>query len=88
MSFSVEKIAKMQNRVEFILGYRNLVNLVIIFFGAVYLTLQGKSTEGFVVGAFLFITGVTRFYDQIIRNIDDLLIQDITDKKDSPDGPD
>lgn len=83
MTFTVDKIAKMQNRVEFVIGYRNLVNLIIIFFAATYLTLQWNYAEGFIVGAFMFIIGVTRFYDQIIRNIDDLECQDIVEKKDA-----
>lgn len=82
MSFSIDKIAKMQNRVEFVIGYRNLINLVVVFFAAVYLTLQGTTTQGFVVGVFLFVVGLTRFYDQVVRNIDDLAVQDIVDKKD------
>ena len=81
MSFTADKILKMENRVEFVIGYRNIVNLIIIFFAAVYLTLQGSTVEGFVVGAVLFAMGITRFYDQVIRNIDDLMIQDLTDKE-------
>jgi hypothetical protein len=83
MSFTVSKLAKMQNRVEFVIGYRNLVNLIIIFFAATYLTLQGDYAEGFIVGAFMFIIGLTRFYDQVVRNIDDLECQDLLDKKEA-----
>jgi hypothetical protein len=82
MTFSADKLAKMQNRIEFIIGYRNLVNILIIFFAASYLTLLGGATEGFVVGSFMFVIGITRFYDQIVANIDDLTIRDMTEKKD------
>ena len=86
MTFTVDKIAKMQRRVEFIIGFRNIVNLMIVFFAAIYLTLRGTTTEGFIVGVILFITGVTRLYDQVINNIDDLTIQDIQEKNDEKDG--
>lgn len=80
---TIGKIAKMQNRVEFIIGYRNLINLLLVFFGVTYLTLQGSTVDGFVVGAFTLILGLTRFYDRVIMNIDELEIQDTLKKEGS-----
>lgn len=79
--FTVGKIARMQNRLEFIIGYRNLVNLAVIFVGAVVAIFASVTPEGIVIGTILLVLGFKYFHDQMLRNIDDLEIQDLTEKK-------
>ena len=81
--FTVGKIARMQNRLEFIIGYRNLVNLAVIFVGAVVAIFASSTSEGIVIGTILMVLGAKYFHDQVLHNIDDLEIQDITEKKDA-----
>ena len=81
MSFTASKILKMQNRVEFVLGYRNLFNLITIFMAGVLITLASWTTEGTVIGYLMLVLGSKWLYDQVCRNIDDLTIQDLTEKR-------
>lgn len=84
MSFTADKLRKMDDRLTFIIGYRNLYNLIAIFIAAVIIVLASWSTEGTVVGFLMLVLGTKWLYNQMMKNIDDLECQDVLAKKDGP----
>jgi len=82
MSFTADKIRKMDDRMTFIIGYRNLYNLIAIFVAAVLIVLAWQSSVGTIVGYLMLVLGTKWFLDQVYKNIDDLECRDIVDKKD------
>lgn len=82
--FTADKLKKMDERMTFVLGYRNLYNLVCIFIAAVLIVLASWSSEGTIIGWLMLVLGTKWLYDQMMKNIDDLECQDLLDKKDGP----
>jgi hypothetical protein len=71
----------MDDRITFVMGYRNLFNLITIFMAGVLITIASWSTEGTVIGYLMLVLGAKWLYDQVCKNIDDLEINDLLDKK-------
>lgn len=78
---TVKKLARMQNRIEFIIGYRNLVNMAVIFVAIVVCVFASQTPEGIIIGSVFVVLGFKWFHTQMIRNIDDLECQDVLANK-------
>jgi len=79
--FTPSKLKRMDDRITFVMGYRNLFNLITIFMAGVLITIASWSTEGTVIGYLMLVLGAKWLYDQVCKNIDDLEINDLLDKK-------
>jgi hypothetical protein len=79
--FTAKKIKKMDEELSFIIGYRNLFNLILLFVSAALFLLAAGNGFVVVIGVVLFVLGLARFYDQAMKNVDDLEIRAL-EKKD------
>ena len=75
--FKPESIKKWDNKLTFVVGYRNLYNIVVTFIAGVYLTMSGTQSgiQAFA-GIILFVMGMKWFLSQCRENLDSMFIED------------
>jgi hypothetical protein len=79
--FTAKKIKKMDEEYTFVIGYRNLLNIALIFISAwAYLT-SGGTPDIVIMATIVFVLAVKWFYVQMLRNLDDLEIRALEKKE-------
>lgn len=74
--FEPKKVKEFDNKATFVIGYRNLYNIVVIFIAGVYLALAPAGSLQNVAGIIIFIMGCKWFISQCRENLDAMYIED------------
>jgi len=76
--FEPKLLKEYDNKATFIIGYRNLYNLVVLFISAMYIAIGLQSEIQSLVGIVIFILGCKWFLTQCRENIDAMYINEMT----------
>ena len=76
--FEPKLLKEYDNKATFIIGYRNLYNLVVLFISAMYIAMGSQSEIQSLVGIVIFVLGCKWFLTQCRENIDAMYINEMT----------
>ena len=76
--FEPKLLKEYDNKATFIIGYRNLYNLVGLFISAMYIAMGSQSEIQSLVGIVIFVLGCKWFLTQCRENIDAMYINEMT----------
>ena len=76
--FEPKLLKEYDNKATFIIGYRNLYNLVVLFISAMYIAMGSQSEIQSFTGIVIFVLGCKWFLTQCRENIDAMYINEMT----------
>ena len=74
---TAKKVKEIDNKLTFAIGYRNLLNIVVIAVGFVMAEVL-PGTESFkLTGLVIFVLGASAFFTQLRDNLDAMAVEEI-----------
>ena len=81
MKINATEVKKIDNKLTYVIGYRNLLNIIVVAIGFVMMTTTNPTVNGYpLFGLIIFIIGLINWYNQFRDNLDATAVSEMVEE--------